>query len=94
MDLEIVALFRNIKFDVWKYIKHTYIVCIYITSVSCVLPAFITYYFDESFYRFCLNGFVCVLSVGLSVWFLGLSDNNRNKIIAFTKEKIKSKFYA
>lgn len=91
---EIVALFRNIKFDVWKYIKHTYIVCIYITSVSCVLPAFITYYFDESFYRFCLNGFVCVLSVGLSVWFLGLSDNNRNKIIAFTKEKIKSKFYA
>ncbi len=76
----------------WRDILGVFVDCLKVAVVAVIVP-FVLYrfsdrLFDNHIVRFLVLGFVSVLSVGISVWFLGLTPEWRRKAFSFAKGKL------
>lgn len=75
--LRIVMLKKLIDLSVLDYIKNIYVrVCI-VLCLSPILPYYVRSLMAEGFFRFITVGFLCVISVTLIVYILGLTKGER-----------------
>ena len=66
------------------YIRYIYSPVLLVITVSVILPALIYFNMEDTVMRFFIVGIVCVLSVLLTAYTLGLSSNER----VFVKAKV------
>lgn len=60
------------------YIRHIYIPVVMVVAISCILPFYVHSLFTEGLLRFLVVGVACVFSVGLIVFVVGLTKDERN----------------
>ena len=68
---------KLINLPLWQYMKNIYIPIICTVSVAVILPILVRMQFEEGWLRFIVVGFTCVLSVGISAFFIGFTKNER-----------------
>lgn len=77
----------------WHEIWDVYRSCIMVTVASLPIPIIIYRLVDATrLPYFILVGMVCVISVALAVWIVGLDKETRTKAIAFVRRKFKNKY--
>lgn len=73
-----------------EYLNHIYLPIVIVVFVSILLPIYIHTQMSEGFLRLLCVGSVCVISVGCSVFLLGLTKGERSfftsKIVQFLKK--------
>ena len=79
-----ILLRKQIDLPVISYFKYVYKYVFIVVLVSSILPLYIHTLFLEGWLRFFVVGISCVLSVGITVFFIGFTQNERN----FFVEKI------
>lgn len=76
----------------WKDILAVFGDCAKVFIVAAIVPAIVYYYsetlFHVTFVKVLVLGLVAILSVGISVWFLGLTPEWRRKLVCFVSNKI------
>lgn len=78
------------NFPVRKYYKEVLIVVVYTTLAAFVIPGIVRYHMPQGLIYSMSMIFICFVSVGLSIYVLGLSTSERNKIKNVVIEKIKN----
>ena len=73
------------------YIQEVYLKVLLVTVVSLVAPSIICILQQDSIFRFIEVCFVSFLSTIVAVYYLGLSTNERQKVISIVKRRIYSK---
>ena len=68
---------KLINLPLWQYMKNIYIPIICTVAVAVILPIVVRMQFQEGWLRFIVVGFTCVLSVGLSAFFIGFTKHER-----------------
>jgi len=86
--LELYTLKKEIPFSILKYVYRVYGPSMLITVLSAIPIYYLHRSLEMSFYRLFLVCTVDVLYVGLLVFFIGVSAQNRQKIVAIVKNKI------
>ena len=69
---------KLINLPLWQYMKNIYIPIICTVAVAVILPILVRMQFEEGWLRFIVVGFTCVLSVGISAFFIGFTKNERS----------------
>lgn len=59
------------------YCRHIYLPVILVVAISCILPFYINSQLPEGLNRFLIVGAISVLSVGVTVFFIGLTKDER-----------------
>lgn len=59
------------------YLRYIYSPVLLVIAVSVILPALVYFNMEDTVIRFFIVGIVCVLSVSLTAYMLGLSSNER-----------------
>lgn len=74
----------------WKDIFSVFVPCLKVTAVAVIVPmlSFLYLTFDNQFASLLTIGSISILSVGLSVWFLGLNKEMKAKVVEMVKNKI------
>lgn len=85
-----ILLNKLIQFDVKSFVLTSYLRIVYVV-LSLFPLMLISYFFPESFLRFCLHSFLSILWLTLSIYFLGIDSNERNYIHYYFIE-LKNKF--
>ena len=68
---------KLINLPLWQYMKNIYIPIICTVAVAVILPILVRMQFEEGWLRFIVVGLTCVLSVGISAFFIGFTKNER-----------------
>ena len=68
---------KLINLPLWQYMKNIYIPIVCTVAVAVILPILVRMQFEEGWLRFIVVGFTCVLSVGISAFFIGFTKNER-----------------
>ena len=68
---------KLINLPLWQYMKNIYIPISCTVAVAVILPILVRMQFEEGWLRFIVVGFTCVLSVGISAFFIGFTKNER-----------------
>lgn len=68
---------KLINLPIWQYMKNIYIPIFCTVVVAVILPVVVRMQFEEGWLRFIVVGFTCVLSVGISAFFIGLTKDER-----------------
>ncbi len=81
---EIVAQFSRIfmlrkliKLPIWLYMKNIYIPIFATVIISVIIPYILHTQFEEGWHRFILVFIACILSVGISAFFVGFTEKER-----------------
>lgn len=90
--LRIYMMKKMIKLSVRDYFKNVLVKIVLVALVGCTLPI-ATYMLlsKNTLLSFVVVCMVCVASVAISVYALGLSSNERIKVLSFAKNKISKK---
>lgn len=74
----------------WKDIFSVFVPCLKVTAVAVIVPmlSFLYLTFDNQFASLLTIGSISILSVGLSVWVLGLNKEMKAKVVEVVKKKI------
>ena len=76
-------------FSIRGYLKDVLLKCAVVTVFSIVVPTIIVYYFEDGWLRFFLVCILTLLFVALFSLFMGMDKNERGKLVALLKQKIK-----
>ncbi|MGN1256403.1 MAG: MATE family efflux transporter [Bacteroidaceae bacterium] len=68
---------KLIDLPMWQYMKNIYIPIATTVAVAIILPIIVRMQVEEGWLRFFAVGFTCILSVGLSAFFIGFTKNER-----------------
>ena len=68
---------KLINLPMWQYMKNIYIPIVTTVAVAIILPVIVRMQVEEGWLRFIAVGFTCVLSVGISVFFIGFTKLER-----------------
>lgn len=68
---------KLINLPLWQYMKNIYIPIFTTVAVAIILPIFVHMQVEEGWLRFIAVGFTCVLSVGISTFFIGFTKHER-----------------
>jgi Na+-driven multidrug efflux pump len=68
---------KLINLSMLMYLKNIYLPIVLVVTISIILPIFVHSCLDESIWRLLIVGTTCAFSVGLSVYLLGLTKNER-----------------
>lgn len=79
-----------IKLSAIQFLRHVYVNIIVVTIVSLIIPVILQPYYPTTFMGFAFSCFVCMLSVCLSIMYVGANKEERTKLFSFLKEKIKT----
>ena len=74
-----------------EYAKEVFLRIFIVTIVSLIAPSIIYCVMERSLLRLLVLSIVATICTGLSVLLLGLTENERIKIIAFAKAKMRLK---
>lgn len=74
-----------------SFIKEVYVKVGIVTLVALVIPALVCWIQSDSILRFFEICFISMLSTAFSVYYLGLSRNERVKITDLVKNKLKQR---
>ena len=85
---ELFLLKRFILFSVWTYAKEVVWICLLVVFTSGMLPYVLNTSIAPGFIRFFVVGFTSVLTVSISVFFIGIDKETQSSI----SEKIKIRF--
>ena len=74
----------------WKDIFSVFVPCLKVSAVAVIVPmlSFLYLMFDNQFASLLTIGSISILSVGLSVWVLGLNKEMKTKVVEMVKKKI------
>lgn len=71
-------------------IKSVFLPCFKVLFISVILPLFSYFQIgNENILKSLLIVLICILSVGISIWFLGIDEHVRMKIIKYISTKMK-----
>ena len=71
-------MLRNlINLPMRAYLRHIYVPVLLVVAISVLLPMYVHSQLAEGLNRFLIVGSVCVLSMGVTVFFLGLTKDER-----------------
>lgn len=68
---------KLINLRIWEYIKNIYIPIIATMIVAIILPIFVHKQFEEGWIRLLMVTLTCIVSVGLSAFFIGFTKHER-----------------
>ena len=68
---------KLINLPMWQYMKNIYIPIVTTVAVAIILPVIVRMQVEEGWLRFMAVGFTCVLSVGISTFFIGFTKHER-----------------
>ncbi len=68
---------KLINLRIWEYIKNIYIPIIATMIVAIILPIFVHKQFEEGWIRLLIVTLTCIVSVGLSAFFIGFTKHER-----------------
>lgn len=68
---------KLINLPMWQYMKNIYIPIVTTVAVAIILPIIVRMQVEEGWLRFIAVGFTCVLSVGISTFFIGFTKYER-----------------
>ena len=68
---------KLINLPIHSYIRHIYIPIISVVVISCILPFYVHNQFSNGLIRFLIVSLTCVMSVGSTVFLLGLTKDER-----------------
>ncbi len=68
---------KLINLPMRAYLRHIYLPVLLVVAISVLLPMYVHCQLVEGLNRFLIVGTVCVLSVGLTVFFVGLTKDER-----------------
>ena len=68
---------KLINLPMWQYMKNIYIPIVTTVAVAIILPIIVRMQVEEGWLRFIAVGFTCVLSVGISTFFIGFTKHER-----------------
>lgn len=80
-----------LNFPVWIYIKEVYGKSILVASFSCIFPLVIYNYISMSIFRLLLSCVVCIISTIISIYFVGLTCEERIEITEKLRLYIRNK---
>jgi hypothetical protein len=81
---ELFILKKLIKYSIIEYLKQVILPVIIVVLISGSIPCLLMTYFNSGFIRFFVVGFTCVITVSLSVYFIGFDREMR----AFANKKL------
>lgn len=84
--LRMFLLRKLINLPISAYLKHIYLPVIIIILVSCIIPLYVHNLMSIGLIRLIVVVVISVISVGLSIYYIGLTSNERK----FIYEKIKN----
>lgn len=87
--VRLALLKRQISFPTKPYFTEVILPIMTTTSVSFLLPLAVHLTMTEGWTRFIVTGIVSILSVSISVYFLGMKRGEQEKTLDFIKNKIK-----
>jgi O-antigen/teichoic acid export membrane protein len=97
--IAIFALFVRLKMlrtmvslPIGKYVKEVILVVLLVSAVSLIAPLTVCHFMKLGFARFILVSLISVLSVLATVFFIGLTKNERNFLTGKIKSIISNKF--
>lgn len=80
-----------VKLPVLLFLKDVILKDLIVLGFTIVFPLVLIYNMQESLVRFLTVGIVCELSAFMSIYVVGLSKEEREKVLSFVKTKIKRK---
>lgn len=78
--LEILSLRREVKFNIFDYLRKVYFHSFGVASLACIAPAIIFFMIEPGIFRLVTIVLVSILSTSLFVYTLGLSQSMRAKV--------------
>lgn len=75
--LRMIMLKKLISLSLIEYVKNVYLPIVNTVIVAVILPILVRIQFNEGWGRFLTVGFTCVVSIGFSAFFIGLTKNER-----------------
>ena len=63
------------------------ILAVFVAAVAAAVPFVLRIFMPDGFLGFCLGAGVCVLSAGLSIFFIGCTVNERREIVTTILKK-------
>ena len=75
--LRMIMLKKLISLSLIEYVKNVYLPIVNTVIVAVILPILVRMQFNEGWVRFLAVGFTCVVSIGFSAFFIGLTKNER-----------------
>lgn len=87
--LEMRALYKNIKFDRLSYLSKVFVKTGFVSLLSCVLPVIVLDSMEEGLVRLFVVSSVSVLSASIVIFFLGIDQETRLKVVSFVKRKMR-----
>lgn len=86
--LEALALNKNVKFNLGNYFLKVYGSILSISLIASVLPIMVLFLMPEGFIRFIISCFTSLVSSSVFIFYLGLNQEQRIKVIATIKNKV------
>lgn len=77
---ELNLLKRMITFSIKGYVNEVIRLCVFVLIVSAIVPYFITYSIHPGFLRFLVVGFTSVITISLSVFYIGVDKSTQNLV--------------
>ncbi len=86
----LLYLKKRIAFNIWDFVKEALVPCVWVLLVSLPVP-FIVYILTASMgiWGTLISSMVAVVSTGICALYIGMTLNERNKVISFVKNRIK-----
>lgn len=77
LAVRLIMLSKMIGLSVKMYLKTVYLNIIEVTLLSAVLPVFVFYYLDDTFFRFFLTTVISLISTSLILLYVGCTKKER-----------------
>lgn len=72
---------KLINLPLWQYMKNIYIPITITVAIAIILPIFVHKQFGEGWFRFLIVTFTCIISVGISTFFIGITKREREFLL-------------
>lgn len=89
MFLRLYLVKDLIKMKASRFLKEVYLKIILVTSVSLILPLIVRFFKNDSLTRFVEISVISMISVTFSIYFLGLTKDERNRINQIITKRFK-----
>lgn len=80
--IAVLMVRKDIGLSFWYYVKNVVLNVLFITLISCIIPVLLYLKLDYSITSMIIVAFVAVVSVGLTVLYLGLNKQERTFILS------------
>ena len=87
--LEIRALYKQVPFDVKNYLRKVYAWPISVSLIACIPSSLIVYNVESSLIRLCMTVIISIVSTLFCVYYWGIDENTRKKVLNVINSKIK-----